>query len=67
MVFEGSSLEEVKKRIERDIYYTTGVVCVLHIYGRPFRLSDARYLFAVAIEVGRRAHRYPSLRRAAFR
>jgi hypothetical protein len=27
LIFEGESLEQVRKRIEADIYYTSGTVC----------------------------------------
>ena len=49
VVFEGSSVEEVKKLIEDDIYYTSGVVC-------PARLSMQILTSHVYFKVGSRTH-----------
>ena len=40
MVFEAESLEEVRKIVENDIYYTTGVVSSRFHYRIRFKLSQ---------------------------
>lgn len=56
VVFEGSSVEEVKKLIEDDIYYTSGVVC-------PARLSMQILTSHDYFKVGSRTHNYPTFPR----